>query len=98
MRDNEWMLDAPCRGSKETFFELDDDDNYVHFEAARKMCGGCNYRAACLDEFIYLRSTDGIWGGLPSDQAFKMIEMWDATDPYEEFGELAETVSWLLTP
>lgn len=96
-RDSEWIRNAPCKGAGETFFD-NEDGVYTEVKAAVKTCGTCNYQAQCIDELVWLRSANGIWGGITAEQGFKLIEMWDDTDPYAEFGELAETVSWLLTP
>lgn len=63
---DEWQRWAKCRGQGwETWFPSKQgrDAPFVVTEEARKICGGCPVRKACLDFAIDNNIDFGVWGG-----------------------------------
>jgi WhiB family redox-sensing transcriptional regulator len=73
----EWMLDAPCASiDPELFFP----DKGGSARAARRICGGCEVRAKCLDYAVEIESTPGsqsyttgIYGGLSAKERRPLV-------------------------
>jgi WhiB family redox-sensing transcriptional regulator len=59
-QENEWMLQARCRGAAPTEFFPSDG---LGVEAAQRVCVNCPVRAECLEYALVNRIEHGVWGG-----------------------------------
>jgi len=64
-RQLDWQADALCAQTDPDLFMPDRGGSTV---AAKKVCGECPVRAACLDYAIVTGQPEGIWGGLSADE------------------------------
>ncbi len=64
----DWQLDAACRGmDSRVFFHPDGErgpSRAGREAAAKRVCGGCPVREACLDHALAAQEPCGVWGGL----------------------------------
>ncbi|MEV4918214.1 WhiB family transcriptional regulator [Streptomyces tirandamycinicus] len=64
----EWQLRAACRGTDSSLFFHPADERgkarHEREEKAKRVCGGCPVRAACLRHALETRERFGVWGGL----------------------------------
>lgn len=67
--DTSWQQEARCAEvGSEIFFPETGDPSL----AARKVCGGCEVREACLDYALKTNQQHGIWGGLSPNQRARL--------------------------
>jgi WhiB family redox-sensing transcriptional regulator len=65
--EHDWRDRAACSkvDDPELFFPVGETGPAkVQIEKAKKVCGSCTVRAACLDWALYNDQDIGIWGGL----------------------------------
>jgi WhiB family redox-sensing transcriptional regulator len=72
-----WRQDAACRdGDPDAFFPPDGRNTKARAAAetrARKICGGCAVRRACLATALFRQEEHGVWGGLTSDERNSVV-------------------------
>jgi Transcription factor WhiB len=61
----DWMEDAACLGMDPRLFFPDTPEDTLR---ARRVCGGCEVAAQCMEHAQRTGATEGIWGGLSSGQ------------------------------
>jgi WhiB family redox-sensing transcriptional regulator len=68
--DYSWRSDALCRDTDpELFFPVGTTGQaLVQIDHAKRVCGECSVRGACLDFAIATNQDSGIWGGLSEDE------------------------------
>jgi len=64
-----WQKKAACRGPQSAMFfppsTFERKDEKEDREAnAKRICGNCSVRSACLEYAVRIRESHGIWGGL----------------------------------
>ena len=63
-----WATKARCREEgPELFYDPERDDE------ARRLCGACPVRTACLQSALAIGETEGIWGGLDGAERAVLI-------------------------
>ena len=62
----DWHLSANCATADPDLFHRDHGEqrNGPRVRMAKRICGGCPVRDACLAEAIANEETHGVWGGL----------------------------------
>lgn len=58
--NHNWMQAALCRDQRPSFFFPSDG---AGVEAARRLCGNCSVKVACLEYALVERIDHGVWGG-----------------------------------
>lgn len=72
--ENDWRVDAACKGmDPEHFFSSDDDGANKHERAEREasakaVCVHCEVRRECLSYAIEAGERYGIWGGMNAQE------------------------------
>ncbi len=72
--DEEFQL--PCRADPDAWFDMDQDGNGA---TAKRACGACEFRSACLDAALHFEA-GRIAGGSQSGDRWGI---WGGMDPHE---------------
>lgn len=67
---HEWRRNAACREvESHVFFPIGATGNaLLKIAEAKKVCNGCDSRAACLDFALMTNQDSGVWGGLSEEE------------------------------
>ena len=68
-RQLDWQADALCAETDPEMFMPLKGGSTV---AAKRVCGECPVRVACLDFAVVTRQPEGIWGGLTASERARM--------------------------
>ena len=67
-----WQMDSACRDVDGAVFFHPDNERGEARESrmaeAKRICGGCEVRAQCLDYALESGERYGIWGGMTEDE------------------------------
>ncbi|BFV55257.1 WhiB family transcriptional regulator [Kitasatospora sp. CMC57] len=73
----DWQIRAACRRQDAAlFFHPAGERGDAHDardEAAKRVCGRCPVRAACLTHALQVREPYGVWGGLTEDERAALL-------------------------
>ncbi len=77
--ENDWRMDAACKGLDPEQFFSSDDDVYTKHErqereaSAKAVCVKCDVRRDCLSYAIDAGERYGIWGGMNAQERRAII-------------------------
>jgi len=83
-RPPHWNDDAECRDSlnPDIWFAAGNDPAAVaDLRQAKKVCGRCPVRSACLHAALQRGETSGVWGGLDTDERKRLVLLPPAREP-----------------
>lgn len=75
--DDEWTLEAKCRGKQDELFPDGADQKRV-----RALCSGCPVRTECLAEALDNRIEWGVWGGMTERERRQLLRQRSDVDDW----------------